>query len=75
MKPIAEFLPTPAQLLAVGDAWAKASKEGRTALVSFGGAQGLLSAYDEWADMPAQKRIELTHRLYLLRDFLNRVLP
>lgn len=75
MKPVAEFLPTPAQLLAVGDAWDRMTNEGRYALVVFGGKQGALSSYDKWADIPAQWRMELAHRLYLARDFFNRVLP
>ncbi len=75
MKPIAEFLPTTAQVLAVGDAWDKMTREGRYAILNFGGKQGVMSPSDAWADVPAQFRLEISHRLYLARDFFNRVLP
>lgn len=75
MKPISEFLPTPHQLLAVGDCWDKMTKEGRYALLNFGGKQGVMSPCSPWSAMAAQERLELTHRLYLAREFFNRVLP
>jgi hypothetical protein len=75
MKPIAEFLPRPDQVIAVGDAWDRLSKEGRHALINFGGQMGAIGPSIPWADIPATFRLELVHRVYLARDFLNKVLP
>lgn len=75
MKPVASFLPTPQQVMACGDAWDKMSREGRSALLNFGGKQGVMNPCDSWSDIPALFRLELAHRLFLARDFLVRALP
>jgi len=75
LKPIAEFLPTAAQVLAAGDAWDAMSKEGRYALLTIGGQLGAVGPSLRWIDIPALFRLELVHRVYLFRDFLNKVLP
>lgn len=74
MKPIAEFLPTPAQVLAVGDAWDDLPKEARYILLTLGGQLGAIGPSIPWGEIPATFRLELVHRVYLLRDLLNRVL-
>lgn len=75
MKPIAEFLPTPAQVLAVGDAWDSMTKEARYILLTLGGQLGAIGPSIKWLEIPATFRLELVHRVYLFRDLLNRVLP
>lgn len=75
MKPVSTFLPTPEQVITCGDAWDKMSREGRYALLNFGGKQGVMNPCDSWGDIPALFRLELSHRLFLARDFLNKVLP
>lgn len=75
MKPIADFIPKPAQVLAVGDAWEQMPKEGRYILLTLGGQLGAIGPSIPWADIPATFRLELVHRVYLFRDLLNRVLP
>jgi len=75
MKPVSDFLPTPAQLLAVGDCWDHMTVPGRYALLNFGGKQGVMSPYSPWSEMNATERMELTHRLYLAKSFFNKVLP
>ncbi|AXS79868.1 hypothetical protein [Dechloromonas sp. HYN0024] len=75
MKPIAEFLPTPDQVLAAGDVWDRTTKEARYILLTLGGQLGAIGPSIPWADIPATFRLELVHRVYLFRDLLNRVLP
>lgn len=75
MTPIADFIPTPAQVLAAGDAWDKATKEARYILLTLGGQMGVIGPSIPWADIPATFRLELVHRVYLFRDLLNKVLP
>ena len=75
MKPIAEFIPNPAQVLAVGDAWDKMTREARYILLTLGGQLGAIGPSIPWADIPATFRLELVHRVYLFRDFINKVLP
>lgn len=75
MTPIAEFIPTPAQVLATGDAWQQMSKEARYILLTLGGQMGAIGPSIEWIEIPATFRIELVHRVYLFRDLLNRMLP
>ena len=75
MKPISDFSPTPAQVLAVGDAWEGLPKQTRYILITLGGQMGLIGVEIPWADIPATFRLELVHRVYLFRDLLNKVLP
>lgn len=75
MTPIAEFIPKPAQVLAVGDAWDSMTKEARYILLTLGGQLGAIGPSIPWSDIPATFRLELVHRVYLFRDLLNRVLP
>lgn len=75
MKPIADFLPTPAQVLAAGDVWDQTTKEARYILLTLGGQLGAIGPSIPWADIPATFRLELVHRVYLFRDLLNKVLP
>lgn len=67
--------PTPAQVLAVGDAWDDMAKEARYAVIVLSGQIGVLGPSLPWVEMPATSRLELVHRVYLFRDLLNRVLP
>lgn len=75
MTPIADFLPTPAQVIAVGDAWDDMTKEARYILLTLGGQLGVIGPSILWGDIPATFRLELVHRVYLFRDFINKVLP
>jgi hypothetical protein len=75
MKPIAEFLPRPDQVLAVGDAWDGMTREARYILLTLGGQMGVIGPSIPWAEIPAAFRLELVHRVYLFRDLLNKVLP
>lgn len=75
MTPIAEFIPTPAQVLAVGDAWDKMTKEARYILLALGGQLGAIGPSIRWLEIPATFRLELVHRVYLFRDFINKALP
>lgn len=75
MKPVAEFLPTPAQVLAVGDAWDDLHPTARLAIITLAGQQGCIGVHGKWLEIPATFRLELVHRVYLFRDFINRVLP
>lgn len=75
MTPIADFLPTPAQVIAVGDAWDDMTKEARYILLTLGGQLGAIGPSILWGDIPATFRLELVHRVYLFRDFINKVLP
>lgn len=75
MKPIAEFIPTPAQVLAVGDAWDQMTKEARYILLTLGGQLGAIGPSIRWLEIPATFRLELVHRVYLFRDFINKALP
>lgn len=75
MKPLAEFLPSPAQVLAVGDAWDGMTNEARYILLTLGGQLGVIGPSIRWRDIPATFRLELVHRVYLFRDLLNKVLP
>lgn len=65
------------QLLAVGDAWDKISPCGRSILGTIGSNLGICPADPNaaWSDIAAHHRIEIAHRFYLVRDFLNKVLP
>lgn len=75
MKPIAEFIPTPAQVLAVGDAWDQMTKEARYVLLTLGGQLGAIGPSIRWLEIPATFRLELVHRCYLFRDFITKALP
>lgn len=75
MKHIAELLPTPAQVLAVGDAWDQMTKEARYILLTLGGQLGAIGPSIRWQEIPATFRLELVHRVYLFRDFINKALP
>lgn len=75
MKLIAEFIPNPAQVLAVGDAWDKMTREARYILLTLGGQLGAIGPSIPWADIPATFRLELVHRVYLFKDFIIKALP
>jgi len=75
MKPVAEFIPSPAQVLAVGDTWDSMTKEARYILLTLGGQLGAIGPSIPWKEIPATFRLELVHRVYLFRDLLNKVLP
>lgn len=74
MKPIAEFIPTAANVLRVGDVWDEMAPEARTAILVLTG-QGWLGPSLRWIEIPAASRLEIAHRVYLFRDFLNGLLP
>jgi hypothetical protein len=74
LKPIAEFLPTPAQVLAVGDAWDKITPEARAAILMLTGFAWVGSS-GRWIEIPASARLGIAHGFYFFRDFINQVLP
>jgi len=74
MKPIGEYLPTPHQLLEVGDAWDEMHPHARAAILMMTGF-AWVGASGRWIEIPAQARLGITHGFFFFRDFLNRVLP
>jgi hypothetical protein len=75
MSPISDFIPSPAQVLATGDAWDNLDPHARLAIITLAAKQGCIGVHCKWLDIPATFRLELVHRFYLFRDFMNRVLP
>jgi hypothetical protein len=75
VKPVADFLPTPAQVLAVGDVWDDLQPCARLALITLAAQQGCIGVHCQWLQIPATFRLELVHRVYLFRDFINEALP
>lgn len=74
MTHIGEFIPTPAQVLAVADAWDNITREARAAILMLSGC-AWVGASGRWADIPAQARLSVVHGFYFFREFMNRVLP
>ena len=74
LKHVTEFVPTPANLLRVGDVWDDLAKEARAAILMLSG-KAWVGASGRWVEIPAQARIEVAHSIYLFRDLINRVLP
>lgn len=74
MKPIADFIPSPAQVIAVGDAWDNITQEARAAILQLTG-NAWVGASGRWIEIPAQARLGIVHGFYFFRDFINQVLP
>lgn len=74
MNQISDFIPSPAQVLAVGDAWDNITKEARAAILMLTG-NAWVGASGRWIDIPAQARLQIVHGFYFFRDFINQVLP
>lgn len=74
MTHISEFLPKPENLLALGDIWDRINPQARAAILQVAG-NSWVGASGKWTDIPASARLEVAHRVYFFRDFLNAVLP
>lgn len=72
----ANFAVKTEHVMAVGDAWDSMTKEARYAILTIGCQPlGAIGPSCRWIEIPAAMRIELVHRAYLFRDFINEVLP
>ena len=71
-----EFSVKAEHVVAVGDAWDGMTKEARYAILTIGCQPiGAIGPSCRWIEIPSAMRIELVHRTYLFRDFINEVLP
>lgn len=69
------FIVKPEHVMAVGDAWDKLAPSARLSIITLAAPQGCIAVSCKWIEIPAVDRLELVHRIYLFRDFINEVLP